>query len=104
MIIESDRCGNFDLTPLTNMEIWSISFFVCNSDDKILKQTSIIRERDTLASTLFDFSLRCMSIDYMDYDRRSSHLAIVVVDDKSKNTNITLELVESLMKLDIGLL
>ena len=104
MIIESDRCGNFDLTPLTNMEIWSVTFFVCDAYDKILEQTSVIRERDTLASTLFDFSLRCMSIACMDYDGRSFHLAIVVVDDKSKNTNITPGLVETLMKLDMGLL
>ena len=96
--------GNFDLSPLFKMEIWSVSFFAWNATWMPFEQKSaVIRERDALASTLFDFSIKCKSIDYMDYDERSFHLAIVIVDDELKNTNITPRLVETMMKLDIGL-
>lgn len=103
MMFYPDIDGNFDLSPLFKKEIWSVTFIVWNATGKTLERKIVIREQDALASTLFDFSLRCKSIDYMDYDWRSLHLAIAVVDDKSGNTNITPGLVETLTKLNMGL-
>lgn len=65
------------------------------------KQKMVI-DKDDMASTMFDMSLKCMSIDYMDYDRRSSHLAVVLVEYETKGTNITAQLIEDMMGLDWG--
>ena len=97
MRIDHDRDGWFNLDPLKGVEVWSLTFLKTNGE-KIL----FVIDKDDMASTMFDLSLKGMSIAYMDYDGRSSHLAVVMVEDETKGTNITAQLIEDMMGLDWG--
>ena len=101
MRIDSDRNGRFNLDPLKRVEIWSMTFFKMVGK-LLIEYRKRILHKDDLASTMFDMSLRGMSIDYMDYDGRSSHLAVVMVEDDTKGTNITAQLIEDMMGLNWG--
>lgn len=99
MRINSNAIGSFDLTPLLSVNLWSITFFIWDACNMRFEQKKRVMKRDELISTLFDIAIGCKSIDYMDYDGRSSNLAIVLIDDKTMNTNITPMLIENMSKL-----
>ena len=101
MRIGSDGYGHFDLTKLTNMEIWSVTFFAFSEDGTKIDEETTLHDRNALASALFDMSIRGKSIDHMDYDRNSFHFAVVLVDDMQHGTNITPKMVEDILSLNL---
>ena len=102
MRINHDMDGRFNLDPLKGVEVWSMTFFETKGEKILFGKQKVVIDKDDMASTMFGMSLECMSIDYMDYDSRSSHLAVVMVEDKTKGTNITAQLIEDMMGLNWG--
>ena len=100
MRLDHDRNGRFNLDPLKGVEMLSMTFFETKGEEILFGEQKVVIDKDDVASTMFDLSLKCMSIDYMDYDRRSSHLAVVMVEDETKETNITAQLIEDMMRLN----